>query len=50
MRGRAIAISHDRSFPNRICTHIHAFKGDAHVEWVKGNFEDYWTAPIEWSG
>ncbi|ADO42017.1 ABC transporter, ATP-binding protein [Ketogulonicigenium vulgare Y25] len=39
--GCAIVISHDRFFLDRICTHILAFEGDAHVEWFEGNFEDY---------
>ncbi|MFL2794013.1 MAG: energy-dependent translational throttle protein EttA [Paracoccaceae bacterium] len=39
--GCAVIISHDRFFLDRICTHIMAFEGDAHVEWFKGNFEDY---------
>jgi ATPase subunit of ABC transporter with duplicated ATPase domains len=36
-----VVISHDRFFLDRICTHILAFEGDAHVEWFEGNFEDY---------
>jgi ATP-binding cassette ChvD family protein len=39
--GCAVVISHDRFFLNRICTHILAFEGEAHVEWFEGNFEDY---------
>ena len=39
--GCAVVISHDRFFLDRICTHIHAFEGEAHVEWFEGNFEDY---------
>ncbi|MGR3758389.1 MAG: energy-dependent translational throttle protein EttA [Tranquillimonas sp.] len=39
--GCAVVISHDRFFLDRICTHILAFDGDAHVEWFEGNFEDY---------
>jgi len=27
-----VVISHDRFFRDRICTHILAFEGDAHVE------------------
>ena len=30
-----------RFFLDRICTHMLAFEGDAHVEWFEGNFEDY---------
>ena len=37
----AVVISHDRFFLDRICTHILAFEGEAHVEWFAGNFEDY---------
>ncbi|WP_439521178.1 energy-dependent translational throttle protein EttA [Marivita sp.] len=39
--GCAVVISHDRFFLDRLCTHILAFEGDAHVEWFEGNFEDY---------
>ena len=39
--GCAIIISHDRFFLDRLCTHILAFEGDAHVEWFEGNFEAY---------
>ncbi len=39
--GCAVVISHDRLFLDRICTHILAFEGEAHVEWFEGNFEDY---------
>ncbi len=39
--GCAVIISHDRFFLDRICTHILAFEGEAHVEWFEGNFEDY---------
>jgi len=39
--GCAVVISHDRFFLDRICTHILAFEGDAHVEWFEGNFGDY---------
>ncbi|MEO0621374.1 MAG: energy-dependent translational throttle protein EttA [Pseudomonadota bacterium] len=39
--GCAVVISHDRFFLDRICTHILAFEGDAHVEWFEGNFEAY---------
>ena len=31
----------DRFFLDRICTHMLALEGDAHVEWFEGNFEDY---------
>lgn len=39
--GNAIIISHDRFFLDRLCTHILAFEGEAHVEFFEGNFEDY---------
>ncbi|SLN49361.1 energy-dependent translational throttle protein EttA [Ruegeria meonggei] len=39
--GCAVVISHDRFFLDRICTHMLAFEGNAHVEWFEGNFEDY---------
>ena len=39
--GCAVIISHDRFFLDRLCTHMLAFEGEAHVEWFEGNFEDY---------
>ena len=39
--GCAVIISHDRFFLDRLCTHILAFEGDAHIEWFEGNFADY---------
>ncbi len=39
--GCAVIISHDRFFLDRLCTHMLAFEGDAHVEWFEGNFEAY---------
>ena len=39
--GCAVVISHDRFFLDRICTHILAFEGEAHVEWFEGNFGEY---------
>ncbi|MCO8146198.1 energy-dependent translational throttle protein EttA [Rhodovulum tesquicola] len=39
--GCAVIISHDRFFLDRLCTHILAFEGEAHVEWFEGNFQTY---------
>ena len=39
--GCAVIISHDRFFLDRLCTHILAFEGEAHVEFFEGNFEEY---------
>ncbi|MDO9640288.1 MAG: energy-dependent translational throttle protein EttA [Pseudotabrizicola sp.] len=39
--GCAVIISHDRFFLDRLCTHMLAFEGDAHVEWFEGNFQAY---------
>ncbi len=39
--GCAMLISHDRFFLDRLCTHVLAFEGDAHVEWFEGNFDAY---------
>ncbi len=39
--GCAVIISHDRFFLDRLCTHMLAFEGDAHVEWFEGNFAAY---------
>ncbi|MBJ2152508.1 energy-dependent translational throttle protein EttA [Paracoccus sp. IB05] len=39
--GCAVIISHDRFFLDRLCTHILAFEGDAHVEFFEGNFDAY---------
>jgi ATPase subunit of ABC transporter with duplicated ATPase domains len=39
--GCAVIISHDRFFLDRLCTHILAFEGDAHVEWFEGNYQAY---------
>jgi hypothetical protein len=43
----AVPVSHHRSFLNRTCTHMLAFKGDAHVEWFEGNSEDYEADKID---
>ena len=39
--GCAVVISHDRFFLDRICTHMLAFEGEAHVEWFEGGFTEY---------
>ena len=39
--GCAVVISHDRSFLDRLATHIIAFEGDSQVVWFEGNYEDY---------
>lgn len=39
--GSVVVISHDRWFLDRVATHILAFEGDSHVEFVAGNFSDY---------
>jgi ATP-binding cassette ChvD family protein len=39
--GCAVVISHDRFFLDRICTHMWAFEGDAHVDWFDGDFSAY---------
>ena len=39
--GCAVIISHDRFFLDRLCTHILAFEGEAHIEWFEGNFAAY---------
>jgi len=39
--GCAVVISHDRFFLDRICTHMLAFEGEAHVEWFEGDFSAY---------
>ena len=38
---RAVIISHDRWFLDRIATHILAFEGDSQVVWFEGNYADY---------
>ena len=39
--GCAVIISHDRSFLDRICTHILAFEGDSKVFYFEGSYSDY---------
>ncbi len=39
--GRAVIISHDRWFLDRIATHILAFEGDSLAVWFEGNYSDY---------
>ena len=39
--GCAVIISHDRSFLDRLATHMLAFEGDSQVVFFEGNFEAY---------
>ena len=39
--GTVLVISHDRWFLDRIATHMLAFEGGSHVEWLEGNFTEY---------
>jgi ABC transport system ATP-binding/permease protein len=39
--GCVIAVSHDRYFLNRVCTHILAFEGDGRVDYHVGNYDRY---------
>jgi ATP-binding cassette ChvD family protein len=39
--GCVMAISHDRFFLDRVCTHTLVFEGDGRVRWYEGNFSDY---------
>ena len=39
--GCVVVISHDRSFLDRLATHIIAFEGNSEVVWFEGNYEDY---------
>jgi sulfate-transporting ATPase len=39
--GCAVVISHDRSFLDRLATHIIAFEGNSQVTFFEGNYEDY---------
>lgn len=39
--GCAIIISHDRSFLDRLATHIMAFEGDSQVVFFEGNYQAY---------
>lgn len=39
--GSAVIISHDRWFLDRVCTHILAFEGNAHVYFFEGSYSDY---------
>src|SRR5256884_4736360 len=39
--GRAVVISHDRWFLDRIATHILAFEDEGRVVWVEGSYADY---------
>lgn len=39
--GCVMAISHDRFFLDRVCTHVLVFEGDRKVRFREGNFSDY---------
>jgi len=39
--GCAVVISHDRSFLDRLATHILAYEGNSQVVWFEGNYEEY---------
>lgn len=39
--GCAVVISHDRSFLDRLATHILAFEGNSEVVWFEGNYAEY---------
>lgn len=39
--GCVVVISHDRSFLDRLATHILAFEGDSQVVWFEGNYAEY---------
>ncbi|MBI4382652.1 MAG: energy-dependent translational throttle protein EttA [Nitrospinae bacterium] len=39
--GCVMAISHDRFFLDRICTHLLVFEGGGKVRWFEGNFAEY---------
>jgi energy-dependent translational throttle protein EttA len=39
--GCVLAISHDRFFLDRVCTHVLVFEGEKRVRWFEGNFSAY---------
>ncbi len=39
--GTVVVISHDRSLPDRIATHILAFEGESKVTFFDGNFSEH---------
>ncbi len=39
--GRAVVVSHDRWFLDRIATHILAFEGDSRITYFEGSYSDY---------
>ena len=39
--GCVLAISHDRFFLDRVCTHVLVFEGEGKVRWFEGNFSAY---------
>lgn len=46
MTARAVVISRDRLYFDRICSHILAFEGDARIKWFEGSFEDCDTGKL----
>ena len=43
-----VVISHDRSLPDHIATHILTFEGDSKVPFFDGNFSEYdqWRSQV----
>ncbi len=39
--GCVVVISHDRSFLDRLATHILAYEGNSEIVWFEGNYEEY---------
>jgi energy-dependent translational throttle protein EttA len=41
--GCVLAISHDRFFLDRVCTHVLVFEGEGQVRFFQGNYQEYET-------